>query len=182
MKRANTIALNNSLFINNSLERAIIMSIQHTEEEEQLISECIYLKYIKTLEEEVSTVLGIIEDTIDDRKDSFMFMNPKSQQEEPVPIIRAIKFLQYACRTAFAFEPPESFREGHEFYRRAYKHLQKATQLLGFYYCNESHATEKKYDDICHHIGMYDDFIDQYGDWMELKINEQLGVASIKRR
>lgn len=158
------------------------MSIQLTEENEQLQSEYIYLEYILTLEADILTVLAIIEDTIDDRKDSFMFMNPKSQQEESVPISRAIKFLQYACRTAFTFEPSENLKEEHELYRRAFKHLQKATQLMGFYYCNESFATEKIYNDICHHILLYDELIDLFGDRIVLKLNDRFGFKRQKKR
>ena len=152
------------------------MTIQLTEEE-QLKS---YLKCIGTLEKDVSTVLGIVEGAIDERKDSFMFKNPKSQQEELVPMTRAIKYLQYACRTSFAIEPPKNFKEEHELYKHAVKHLQKATRLLGFYFGNESFATEKIYGDICHHVLMYDDLIDLYGDRIEIKLNERLGVKSIK--
>ena len=157
------------------------MTIQLTEEE-QLKSNLSYLEYILSIQKEISTVLGIIEDAIDDRKDSFMFVNPKSQQEEPVPISRAIQYLQDACRTSFAFEFPNSLKEEHELFRNAINHLQKATKLLGFYFGNESFATEKIYEDICHHVLMYEELINIFGERIYVKLHDWMGVESIFSR
>ena len=154
------------------------MSIQLTEDKESNVS---YIKSIFSILKDISTVLKIIEETIDDRKDSFLFMNPKSQQEEPVPIIRAIQYLQEACRTSIAIEFPEDLKEEYELYRDAFNHLQKTTQLLGFYYCNESFATRKIYDDICHHLLMYDELTCLFVERVNMKLHEWVGVKSILR-
>lgn len=132
-------------------------------------SEKTYVKYLIDMEKEINITLDYLSDAIEKKENFFMAFNPKTNQEEPVPIRRAIHFLQYACRFPHTIKPPTRFEDEHKLYKQAFSHLQKATRLLSFYCHNESFANDNVFNEIVMHINTYDDEIDHLSRMIEEK-------------
>ncbi|MGM9924540.1 MAG: hypothetical protein ACI35R_09865 [Bacillus sp. (in: firmicutes)] len=147
---------------------------------EDIQAELLYIKQMEELLKEVDFVLEKIEDAYISERHCFMAVNPKTNQEEAVPVKRALHFLQYACGEAFpAIEPPKQFQQEHELCIYAFDCLQTATRLMGFYFHNESFATDQNEQKICFQMDMYNDTIAIFLERIEPTLDKLMQIYSM---